>query len=166
MGTMASSLAALTLVSTVAVGAPLPIDGTWTPFDGNTTAFVLELPGPGEIRVVDGGTPGDRYLLTVLKGVAGFTFLQVATSDAETDPSLNVGSDYDAAFANTAFSAAVFELAAGAWEIQLGTLGSVPGEGMGAISVHVPVVPEPGAAAMMVVGALLTGATYLRRKRK
>ena len=163
MRIVASIMTGFALLSGAAIGAPLPNDGSWTPFDDSTTSLLLDLPRPAEIRIVDAGTPGDRFLLTVLLGASGPTFLQVPSSEVDPDPSLDIGLDYDAAFSNTAFSAAVFELGVGVWELQLGTLATVPGEGYGAIAVLPAPIPEPATTAMLVVGVIATGACVRRR---
>lgn len=163
MRLIATTMAGFALLSGTAIGAPLPNDGSWTPFDSATTSVLLDLPRSAEIRLVDAGTPGDRFLVTVLLGASGPTFLQVPSTEADPDPTLNVGLDYDAAFANTAFSAAVFELGAGLWELQLGSLGTVPGEGYGAIAVQLAPIPEPATIAMLLVGAAATGVCVYRR---
>lgn len=162
MRRIATTMGGFALLSGTAIGAPLPNDGSWTPFDGATPSVLLDLPRSAEIRLVDAGTPGDRFLVTVLLGASGPTFLQVPGSEVEPDPTLNVGFDYDAAFANTAFSATVFELGAGEWELQLGTLGRVPGEGYGAIAVLLAPIPEPATIAMLMMGAVATGVQVRR----
>lgn len=165
MKLIAPALAGLALMyGGAAVGAGLPTDGSWTPFDSSTSSLLVDLPGLAEVRIVDAGTPGDRYLLTVLRGVAGVTFRQVPTSEVDPDPLLDIGTDYDAAYLNTAFSAASFELGAGQWELQLGRLTVNPGEGFGAISVLLAPIPEPGTSAMLLAGLLATGLLARRRR--
>jgi hypothetical protein len=134
--------------------------------DGSTMSFAFTLASGGVLRVVDAGFAGDTFQV-----FNGTTFLFETSAVPETDFSTaaDIGTDFDAAFADHAnFSYAEFLLGPGTYTIK-GALwqsvldGTTPlNATVGAISVSA--VPVP-AAGWLLVSALAGGFGVARRRK-
>ena len=117
----------------------------------------------GTLTVVDGGFAGDRF--TVTNG--GMTLGMTSASVSNTD--FNIGLDFDAALADSAYSSATYSLAAGSHSISGWLSQSALFEGaplnatVGALRLEVSAVPEPSTLAMLLAGAGVLGFVARRR---
>lgn len=121
----------------------------------------------GTLSVVDAGFAGDTYQVTNLGSVLGLTS---AVASASYPNVTDVGTNFDAAFANPAFSQGVFMLGAGDYRISGGLGQSVVASGgsnlnasVGAVSLTVAAVPEPSTYAMLIAGLGFVGLLARRR---
>lgn len=167
---LATVLGAASLVSptSFATTIALSTDGSWEAFDvdeltsasfglewidlaGDPLDFTFTLTTPGVLRIVDAGFAGDTFEYSVNGALA-----QTSAVSAMSDGMLNVGLDFDAAFANPLFSAAEVLLGPGSYTVSGVLLQSAELEGValnatvGGISVTA--VPLP-ASALLFVGA-------------
>ena len=129
--------------------------------------FTLTAAQVGTLTVVDAGFAGDTYQVTNLGSVLGMT----STVAPATYPNVtNAGIDFDAAYANPAFSHSVFTLGAGTYSIS-GALaqsvvaadGSPLNASVGAVSLTVAPIPEPSTYAMLLAGLGFVGLLARRR---
>jgi hypothetical protein len=118
----------------------------------------------GRLTVVDGGFAGDSF--KVLNGVV---LLGKTSAPADSYPG-SVGTDFDAALADPAYSRRRFFLPAGSYDLtgQLDRSALVGGIALdatvGALKLSISPVPEPANAALLLAGlALLTAALGRRR---
>lgn len=125
----------------------LNTDGSWNQI--SDTRYSVTVSEQSILKFTEGGTPGNRFLFTILLGISGTTFAQVATSEVPVAASPDVGSDFAAAFANSAFSSATFAIGPGVYEIQVGSLSITP-PGVGAIALAP--IPEPRTWTTLALG--------------
>jgi len=153
---------------------PLVADGQWNVFDvdeysaasagvewidifngGQPLSFEFVVPAGyfGTLTVVDGGFAGDRFTVKDGATTLGVTSAAVSNTDA------NIGLDFDAALADSAYSRASYTLAAGSHSVSGWLSQSALFEGMplnatvGALRLEVSAVPEPSALVMLLAGA-------------
>ena len=118
----------------------------------------------GRLTVVDGGFAGDSF--KVLNGVA---LLGKTSAPADSYPG-SVGTDFDAALADPAYSRRRFFLTAGNYDItgRLDRSALVGGTALdatvGALKLTVSPVPEPASAALLLAGLVLLTAALGRRR--
>lgn len=184
--------AALTLAATIAAPAgattvALPADGTWHEFDVDAAAppaygkgwidfadgsplsfrFTIAAGRTGTLAVVDAGFAGDTFTVTNFGATLGHTS-GVAIGNVDGD----VEFDFDAAFADAAYSHGVFTLGAGTYDISGALLQSVHDDlagtdldaTSGALRLSVSPVPEPSGVALSL-GGLAAIALLARRRR-
>ena len=183
---MAAALAAAAVMATPAhaTSVNLAAGGGWSEFnvdsflspDGGTGwidedyagdnsalsfTFTIAKGMHGTLSVVDAGFAGDTFSITNFGSVLGATSgVPAGTSSGPTE------FDFDAAFANPAYSKGVFTLGAGTYSISGSLLQSVDGDldaTNGAVRLDVSAVPEPSTAALMLAG--FAAAALLARRR-
>lgn len=158
----------------------LPTNGSWAPFDVDATstgstswidindlsalsfAFTVPTGLTGVLTVVDSGFAGDRF--EVLANGVSLGFTGVATNSY---PSA-LGLDFDSALADSRYSRASFDLAAGSYVITgrmslsaLDDLGAPLNASLGGL--NVTLVPEPATYLSLLAGLGLIGAWRRRR---
>ncbi len=132
-----------------------------------TFTFTIAPGSTASLTVVDGGFAGDTFRVTNLGSLLGSTS-SVAQTRYDTAP--DIGLDFEAALANSAFSRATFALDAGNYRIsgaldQSVLLDSTPlNATVGAVRLTVSAVPEPSTVAMMLAGLGMV-ASLVRRRR-
>ena len=134
-----------------------------------TFTFTLSAAQVGTLTVVDAGFAGDTYQITNLGSALGMTS-SVAPATYPNVTDADAGTDFDAAYANPAFSQSVFTLGAGTYRIS-GTLaqsvfaadGSPLNASVGAVSLTVAAIPEPSTYAMLLAGLGFVGLLARRR---
>jgi len=158
----------------------LQADGQWASFDVDNTVsasgglewidladnsaltFQFTLTQPGLLKVVDGGFAGDVFQVSN-NGVA-----LGSTSAATNSYPSSVGLNFDSAWADNAYSQAVFQLAPGDYSITgilsgsaLDDTGTPINATVGAVSLTA--VPIPAAWGLFLAGSGLVGAFARRR---
>jgi len=116
----------------------------------------------GTFTVVDAGFAGDTFSITNFGNMIGATSGVAAGSSSGP-----LEFDFDAAFANPAYSHGVFTLGAGTYSISGSLLQSVDGDldaTNGAVRLSVSAVPEPTSSALMMGG--FAALALLARRRK
>ncbi|WP_367156056.1 hypothetical protein [Methylomonas sp. HYX-M1] len=164
----------LSMAATCAQAATLTADGAWYAFDvdewaslsgglewidldGAALSFDFNLTAPAYLRVVDAGFAGDRFQVFDNGDWLGETSVPAASYPD------SVAADFDAAYANTAYSRAVYWLDAGSHSISGLLSGSATDDSglsinatLGAVSVTA--VPVPAAVWLFGAGlGLLSG---------
>lgn len=134
----------------------------WIDLDGNALSFDFTLSQAAYLRVVDGGFAGDRFQIFDHGNLLGIT------SEASQSYPTSLGLDFDAAWANAAYSQGTFLLSAGSHSITgwlstsaLDDLSSPINATVGAVSLTA--VPVPAAAWLYLTGASLLGALSRRK---
>lgn len=129
--------------------------------------FTLGAGQVGTLTVVDAGFAGDTYQITNLGNALGLTS---AVASATYPNVTDVGSNFDAALANPAFSQGVYTLGAGSYAISGALLQSVKAAdgsdlnaSVGAVSLTVAPVPEPSTYALLLAGFGVIGLLTRRR---
>ena len=178
------AFAALTALTAQATTVAVVGDGRWYSLDvddllsatagtewidvGNGSALTFTFTVPtgafATLTVVDAGFAGDTFSVfsgaTLLGSTSG-----VPQTDAASAP--NLGTSFDAALANPAFSRGVFNFGPGSYEVRGQLLQSVLAAGaplnatVGGL--NVTVVPEPATALSLFAGLALVGAALRRR---
>jgi PEP-CTERM motif len=170
--------ACLLALSAPSFAVPLVADGQWNIFDvdelsaasgdlgwidifngGAPLSFEFDIAAGyfGTLTVVDGGFAGDRFTVKDGDTTLGMTSTSVSNTD------VNIGLDFDAALADTAYSRASFTLAAGShsikgWLSQSALFDGAPlNATVGALRLEVSAVPEPSALAMLLAGVGVLG---------
>jgi hypothetical protein len=192
---LAAAAAALALAAPAhATTVNLAADGQWNAFDvsdldaasGGTEwidnndslspdfgsalqfAFTVAAGTQATLTVVDGGFAGDRFTVTNHGTALGSTSVVPAQAYGAGIP--DVGTDFDAALANAAFSHANFTLGAGSYLIGGTLLQSVTFDGsplnatVGAVKLSVSAVPEASTTLLMLAGLL--GIGFFARNRR
>lgn len=134
--------------------------------DGSALRYLFTVPSgfSAMLTVVDGGFGGDTFSVYSGSDLLGVTS-PVPLTDFDSAPS--IGTAFDAALNNPAFSSASFALGPGSYAIRGLLVQSVQFAGadlnatIGAISVTL--VPEPGTVAMLMAGVALVGAAARKR---
>ena len=188
-------LATLTLAAAgaaapaLATDLPLPGNGQWSSFAvdsflseaGVGTGWIDDAGAPltfsfaigagmrGTLTVVDAAFAGDSFSVTNFGVLLGLTS-SVPVGSFES--AVAVGTDFNAALADTRFSRGVFSLGSGSYRIggalaQSVTLGGAPlNATVGGLRLDVAVapVPEPSSLAMLFAGFGVTGLLIRRRR--
>jgi PEP-CTERM motif len=176
--------ACLLALSAPSFAVSLVADGQWNTFDvdelsaastglewidlfngGTALSFDFDIAAgyQGTLTVVDGGFAGDRF------EVRNGGLLLGVTSAAVSQIDVNVGLDFDAALADSAYSRASYTLAAGSHSVSGWLSQSALFEGLplnatvGALRLEVSAVPEPSALAMLLAGVGVLGFVARRR---
>ena len=179
-----AACAAACLLLQNAGAVTLPADGQWNAFDvdslsassggtewidignGQALHFTFDI-GAGQVggmTVVDGGYAGDSF-----KVFNGAALLGSTSTPTDSYPGA-VGTDFDAALADAAYSRRSFQLAAGHYDItgvldRSALIGGVAYDAtVGAIRLTVSAVPEPANAALLLAGLALVGMKLNRRR--
>jgi len=184
---MAAALAAAAVIAAPAhaTSVALAADGGWNEFNvdsflaqgggtgwidedyaGDNSAlsftFTIAQGMHGTLSVVDAGFAGDTFSVTNFGTTIGATSgVAAGTSSGPTE------FDFDAAFANPAYSHGVFTLGAGTYSISGSLLQSVDGDldsTNGAVRLSVSAVPEPSSTALMLGG--FAALALLARRRQ
>jgi hypothetical protein len=130
--------------------------------DGSALHFTFTLSGSADLTVVDGGFAGDQFQVFNNGNVLGFT--SVATNTYPT----SVGTDFDAALADSNYSRAVYHLGAGSYDIT-GLLSTSAVDNSSAPfnatvgAVSLTAVPVPAALGLFLAGSGLMG--FFSRRR-
>ena len=132
--------------------------------DDSTLSFTFTIAQGmhGTLSVVDAGFAGDTFSITNFGSAIGATSGVAAGSSSGP-----LEFDFDAAFANPAYSHGVFTLGAGTYSISGSLLQSVDGDldaTNGAVRLSVSAVPEPATSALMLGG--FAALALLARRRK
>lgn len=132
--------------------------------DGSALSFSFTINAPTWLRVVDGGYAGDRFNVTI--NGASFATSAVAAGSVGSTPSL--GLNFDAAWANPAFSQGSWLLSTpGSYTVTGSLLQSVQfnGSALNATvgAVMLAPVPEPGTWVLMLGGLGVLGLALRRR---
>ena len=129
--------------------------------------FTIATGSIGTLDVVDAVFAGDTFRVTNFGSTLGLTS---AVPLGDIGSAADLGTDYDAAFGDAAFSHASFQLAAGTYRIA-GFLAQsllIDGEQLdataGALRLSVAPVPEPSTYALLAAGLFAVG--YLTRRRR
>ena len=121
----------------------------------------------GVLTVVDAGFAGDTFKLTDFSNALGNTSGVPAQS---VDTAFYIGTDFDAALADPAFSQGVFEFGAGSYRIggMLDQSVSLDGQPLnstvGALKLSVVAVPEPSTWLVLAAGLGALGLVSRRRR--
>jgi len=183
---MAAALAAVAAFAAPAQASPIALaaDGAWNGFtvdnlaaadfgtgwidfaDGSPLSFTFTV-GAGQrglLTVVDAGFAGDTFSITNFGAAFG------ATSSVPVGSIAALAKDFDAAFADPAYSRGVFTLQAGSYAISGSLLQSVLDGGValdsteGAVRLSLSAIPEPSNPALLL-GGLGALALVARRRR-
>ncbi|AMK75574.1 MULTISPECIES: hypothetical protein [Methylomonas] len=174
--------ALLSAICTQAEAITITADGAWHAFDvdpsvsssgyaewidlnNDTLSFDFSLSGSAILKVVDAGFAGDRF--AVFNGVG--SLLLGPTSSPVNNYPVNVGTDFNAAFADTNYSRGEFLLGPGNYQIFGYLLESALDDSNSAIdatvgAISLTAVPLPAAAGLYAAGAGLLGLVSRRRK--
>jgi len=140
------------------------IDAGWTQFQfgslGSVTQVSFDLEEDAMLNVTDAFTSGDMFTVSANNILLG------NTSNVPADAGINIGNDFDAAFASAAFSSGTWLLAAGSYLIDFTVFQSALGFSGGGAAYQlasVSAVPVP-AAAWLFGSALLGFFGFARRK--
>jgi hypothetical protein len=130
--------------------------------DGSALHFTFTLSGSADLTVVDGGFAGDRFQVFNNGTALGFT-----SAPTNTYPT-SVGTNFDAALANSNYSSAVYHLTAGTYDITgllslsaLDNTNSPLNATVGAV--NLTAVPVPAALGLFMAGSSLIG--FFSRRR-
>ena len=182
--TLLGTCAASCLLLQNAGAVTLPPDGQWNAFDvdslsassggtewidignGQSLHFTFDVGAGllGNLTVVDAGFAGDSF-----KVYNGAQLLGATSTPTDSYPSA-VGTDFDAALADPAYSRRSFQLVAGHYDItgvldRSALIGGVAYNAtVGAIRLSVSAVPEPANAALLLAGLALVGMKLNRRR--
>ncbi len=182
--TLLATCAASCLLLQSAGAATLAADGQWNAFDvdslsaasggkewidlgsGQALHFTFDIGAGtvGELTVVDGGYAGDSF-----KVFSGARLLGSTSAPTDSYPG-TVGSDFDAALADPAYSRRSFYLGAGHYDIagvldRSALVGGVAYDAtVGAVRLSVSAVPEPANVALLLAGLALVGTSLSRRR--
>jgi hypothetical protein len=130
-------------------------------------AFTIAAGFKGVLTVVDAGFAGDTFKLTDFGNALGNTSGVAAQS---VDSAFYIGTDFDAALTNPAFSQGVFEFSAGSYRIggMLDQSVSLDGQPLnatvGALKLSVVAVPEPSTWLVLAAGLGALGLVSRRRR--
>jgi len=183
------ALAAFSLATAFALPAqasnvPLPADNQWNAFSvagalepslswiddsGSPLSFDFDIAAGfvGTLSIVDGVFNGDTFKITNFGNLLGSTSSVPLTDFNST---IDHGFDFDAAFADSSFSQAVFTLGAGSYHISGFLDQSLLFDGQrldataGALRLSVAPIPEPSTYAMLLAGLGVVGLIARRRR--
>jgi len=140
-------------------------DLEWIDLDNNALSFDFTLTESAILRVVDAGFAGDRF--AVFNGI-GSQLLGATSSPVNNYPA-NVGTDFNAAFADANYSRGEFLLGPGSYQISglliqsaLDDTSTELNATVGAVSLTA--VPLPAPAGLYTAGAGLLGLVSRRRQ--
>lgn len=138
------------------------IDGGWESFQfgalGSVTQVSLVLGQDARLDVTDAFLSGDMFEVSLDSIILG------DTSTVVDDAAVQLGSDFDAAFASAAFSSGSWFLSAGSYLLDFKKIQSALGfEGGGQAAYQVSAVPVPAAA--WLFGSALLGFFGFSRKK-
>lgn len=142
---------------------------TLSPDFGTPLAFTFTIASgfKGSLTVVDAGFAGDTFKLTDFGNALGSTSAVAARS---VDTAFYIGTDFDAALADPAFSHGTFEFGAGSYRIggMLDQSVSIDGQPLnatvGALRLAVVAVPEP--STWLALSAGLGALALVSRRRR
>jgi hypothetical protein len=130
--------------------------------DGSALHFTFTLTDPAYLTIVDGGFAGDQFQVFNNGTALGFTSVAINTYPT------SIGTNFDAALSDPAYSSAVFYLGAGSYDITGLLTVSALDDSSNAINatvgaVSLTAVPVPAALGFFLAGSGLMG--FFSRRR-
>lgn len=155
----------LSLAAPVANAASLALDGGWTSLNFSTTSwddnYTFTLLNTAYLYVTDAYVSGDMFEV-----FSGGSSLGI-TSSVIDNAGLHIAGDFDAAFASSDFSSAVFTLGAGSYNISGSMIQLADGFFGGSAGIQISSTnPVPVPAAGLLLLTALGGIAGLRRRKK